>query len=158
MSITAPLLALYWAEHNTLHADIIIRLGGRCIIADSYWLSHAGPHRSLDAAKQHYHALWRDAARELESLADGGTLFLPVAFEDQSTAWIRFERIREHVEATLGWNTDEAPVALGRTERFPTQLATWSPEEDSVLKAPSEELVACLRLVGDHCSRPGPAW
>lgn len=156
--MTVPHLALYWAEHNTLHADIVIRLGGRCIIGDSYWLTHTGPHRSLDAAKQHYYALWRDAARELGSLPDGGVMFLPIAFEDQCTWWIRFERVKEHVEATPGWNDDEAPVTLGRTARFPAQLAEWAPEQEAMIRAPREDMIACLRVAGDRCSGRGPAW
>lgn len=142
-------LSLEFKDNDTLHEDLILRFAGELRICDSYYLAldpELLPERE-DAGKvpvvlRRLLEQWLSA---VENVSDGGTVFLPFDFSDQSTNWIRCHRSGAALDLCLGWAELEGwsfpPSAVGD---YLTQLRGFRPDGPAT-RVPLGETVEAIR-------------
>jgi hypothetical protein len=99
-------LSLRFEDNNSQHDDLVLRLGGRVWIVDSYYLSLDNTVSSARDNASRVRAVlqlmlerWLIA---LKALAEGETVYLPYDFQDEDTGWLRFRREGVNFEVCAG--------------------------------------------------------
>lgn len=100
-------LSLTYEPNGTSHDDVLLRVGTWAERSDSYYyeLDHR-PDEPVDAARA-IRALLRSWVTDIESCADGDKVFLPHAFFDQCTGWLRCTRSGSVFQVVDGWSNIE---------------------------------------------------
>jgi len=97
-------LSLSFEPNGTGHDDLVLRLGTWAHRSDSYYyeLDHPAGHPPDEArAIKELLASWVTA---IEGCADGDEVFLPHAFFDQCSGWLRCTRRGDAFEIVDGWS------------------------------------------------------
>jgi len=130
-------LSLRFEDNKSQHDDLVLRLGKRVWIVDSYYLSldNTVTSKSDDASRvravlQLMLERWLVA---LQTLAEGETVYLPYDFDDEDTGWLRFRRDGVNFEVCVG-RADVAgysfsPSSIGANLK---KLRNFRPESEPV--------------------------
>jgi hypothetical protein len=99
-------LSLRFEDNKSQHDDLVLRLGERVWVVDSYYLSldNTVGSNSDDASRvravlQLMLERWLVA---LQTLPEGETVYLPYDFDDEDTGWLRFRRDGVNFEVCAG--------------------------------------------------------
>lgn len=142
-------LSLRFEDNNSQHDDLVLRLGERVWIVDSYYLllDNTVSAMSDDASRvravlQLMLERWLVA---LQTVAEGETVYLPYDFQDEDTGWLRFRREGVYFEVCPG-RADVAgysfsPSSIGT---YIKELRNFRPEGEPV-RGPVESVVRSVR-------------
>ena len=104
-----------------MHKDLILRIGDRSRVCDTYYFALDNgllPDREdADKVRAVLRQLLQQWLSAVEHVPDGGTVFLPYHFSDQCTGWLRCQRSGSLAVVCTGWASVEGwsfnPSALG---------------------------------------------
>lgn len=101
--------------------------------------------------------LLQEWIRQLQSLEDGGLMWLPFDFSDEYTRWLAVQRSGDEASLVFGWAPVEGwainPQDLGE---LPRQLEGFVPDEPLVVEACSwEQLLADVAESERQAGLPG---
>ena len=104
---TGTVLSLTFEPNGTGHTDVLLRLGAWAHRSDSYYyeLDHR-PDEPADEV-QAIRELLRGWLAAVESCGDGEEVFLPHAFFDQCSGWLRCTRCGNAFQVVDGWSNIE---------------------------------------------------
>ena len=146
-------LSIHYQGNGSFHKDIVLSLGERVYVVDSYWLSEdqvVMPNRDdsekVRAVLVRLIEQWLDA---IERVPDNGTVYLPFDFSDEYTACLSCHRRAEGVVVTPCWSKSAwryTPSALGDLSQCPADLETDGPAARFVLESLLSDIRASLAL------------
>ena len=144
-------VSLRFDDNGTAHDDLVLRIGDAEWRTDAYYLALDN---GMLADQEDSHKVrlvlarlieqWRDC---VAGLTDGQVCFLPYAFWDQATEWLRCEAAGGDLIVTRGWSDVEGwsimPSDIGRLLRLvpdfrPTEEAVSIPREAFLLSIGGE--------------------
>jgi hypothetical protein len=103
-------ITLTFEDNGGLHDDLVLRINDRVWRGDSYFLWCERPHPDTDDARLVKDVLaqllrqWTDA---INGLRNGEVCYLPFAFWDEGSEWLRCTLSGENLFIEKGWSTIE---------------------------------------------------
>lgn len=142
-------LSFRFEDNGSLHKDLILQFGTERFICDSYYLaldSGVLPGREdSEKVRAVFSRLLKQWLAALDTLADGGTAYLPFDFSDECSRWLSCSRSGDEATVSVGWATVEGwalrPSALDDLTRSPQAFQT----ELSPIRGSVSALTAAIR-------------
>jgi hypothetical protein len=146
-------LSLRYEDNGEAHDDILLRFAGQSWVCDSYYFAMDRGTRSGEESSAKVravlHRLLEQWLAAVANLLDGGTVFLPYDFSDESTGWLRCECSENDVVVSQGWSTVQGhsifPSTVGEylfnLPDFHSDGPTTKSSKDDLLQAIRASLV-----------------
>lgn len=150
-----PVFDIYWADNDTLHDDMVVRLGSEFYLCDSYWLAVLAPEGrdTQSGARRVFASMCKRAAKEFSSHTDDWTRFFPFGFFDQCMQWLRIKRFADELEIGAGWGDDGTHTFSPAGSAFPERVSGWQPVSIDPTRTSLESFCAELRRISCDPSR-----
>lgn len=137
------------------HDDLIVRVGQKLFLCDSYYLliDMCEKAQDTDKTRRTLRLLLTQWIAAIELLETGATAFLPFGFFDECTLWLRAERENEVIHLASGWSPIEGwKVAPSDISPYIHAVPDWQ-IETSQISASVSIILEDLRFIRDRESK-----